>query len=56
KLELVERGYNRDKEKLPQINFGVIYGEPFSLPLFYTKYPGSIPDVKTLQNMVEYLD
>ena len=56
KLELVEPGYNRDKEKLPQINFGVIYGEPFSLPLFYTKYPGSIPDVKTLQNMVEYLD
>lgn len=56
KLELVEPGYNRDREKLPQINFGVIYGEPFSLPLFYTKYPGSIPDVKTLQNMVEYLE
>ena len=56
KLELVEYGYNRDKEKLPQINFGVIYGEPYSLPLFYDRYPGSIPDVKTLQNMVEYLD
>ncbi|MBA7707949.1 IS1634 family transposase ISMac12 [subsurface metagenome] len=56
KLELIEPGYNRDKEKLPQVNFGVIYGEPFSLPLFYTKYPGSISDVKTLQNMVEYLE
>ena len=55
KLELLEWGYNRDGEKLPQVNFGVIYGEPASLPLFYTRYPGSIPDVKTLNNMVEYL-
>ncbi|MBW2334517.1 MAG: transposase, partial [Deltaproteobacteria bacterium] len=55
-LEFLEWGYNRDKERLPQINFGVIYGEPSSLPLFYTRYPGSIPDVRTLYNMVEYLE
>ncbi|GAI85050.1 unnamed protein product, partial [marine sediment metagenome] len=27
-LDFLEWGYNRDREKLPQINFGVIYGEP----------------------------
>ena len=56
KLEFLEWGYNRDRERLPQINFGVIYGEPSSLPLFYTRYPGSIPDARTLYNMVEYLE
>jgi len=56
KLDFLEWGYNRDREKLPQINFGVIYGEPSALPLFYTRYPGSIKDVSTLHNMVEYLE
>lgn len=56
KLELLEWGYNRDKEKLPQVNFGLIYGEPSSLPLFYSIYPGSISDVSTLKNMISYLD
>ena len=55
KLDLLEWGYNRDREKLPQINFGIIYGEPSALPLFYTRYAGSIKDVSTLHNMVEYL-
>jgi len=56
KLEGLEWGYNRDGEALPQINLGILYGEPSSLPLFYTPYPGSIPDVRTLQNMVEVLE
>ena len=56
KLELLEWGYNRDREKLPQVNFGLIYGEPSSLPLFYSVYPGSISDVSTLKNMISYLD
>ena len=55
-LEFVEWGYNRDRESLPQVNFGLIYGEPSSLPLFYSKYPGSISDVSTLKNMVSYLE
>ena len=54
-LDFLEWGYNRDREKLPQINFGVIYGEPSAVPLFYTRYPVSIKDVSTLHNMVEYL-
>jgi len=56
KLELLEWGYNRDREKLPQVNFGLIYCEPSSLPLFYSVYPGSISDVSTIKNMISYLD
>jgi transposase len=54
KLELLEWGYNRDKESLPQLNFGLIYGEPSSLPLFYSVYLGSIPDVSTLKIMIVF--
>ncbi len=36
----VEWGYNRDKERLPQINMGMYYGEESCLPLYYRVYPG----------------
>ena len=48
-----EWGYNRDKEKLPQINFGMYYGEESMLPLYYRIYPGSIPDKAHLKYMAE---
>jgi transposase len=51
-IDLVDWGYNRDKEKLPQINLGMVFGEPSSLPLFYSLYEGSIPDIVTLKNIV----
>jgi transposase len=52
----VEKGYNRDKEPLPQINLGVIYAEQSHMPLYYQVYPGSIPDVSTLKNLLNYLE
>jgi transposase len=52
----VEKGYNRDKERLPQINLGVIYAEQSHMPLYYQVYPGSIPDVSTLKNLLNYLE
>jgi transposase len=55
-IDYVEWGYNRDEEPLPQINFGVIYAEHSQLPLYYQLYPGSIPDVTTLKNIVNYLE
>jgi len=55
-MELVQWGYNRDKEHLPQINIGMVFGESSSLPLFYSVYPGSIPDVVTLKNIALRLD
>lgn len=52
-MESLEWGYNRDKEKLRQINMGVYYGEDSKLPLYYRLYPGSIPDKAHLRYMVE---
>jgi len=55
-LKLLEWGYNRDGESLRQVNFGVIMGSPSALPIGYRIYPGSITDVVTLKNLIEYLD
>ena len=52
-MESLEWGYNRDKEKLPQINFGMYYGQESMLPLYYRIYPGSIPDKTHLKYMTE---
>lgn len=48
----LEWGYNRDKEKLPQINIGMYYGEETKLPLYYRVYPGSISDKAHLKYMI----
>jgi transposase len=45
----VEWGYNRDKEKLPQINLCLLMGEKTRLPVFQVTYSGSISDVSTLK-------
>ena len=45
----VEWGYNRDKEKLPQINLCLLQGEKSGLPVFQTEYSGSLKDVSTLK-------
>ena len=52
-MENLEWGYNRDKEKLPQINMGMYFGEESRLPLYYRIYPGSIPDKAHLKYMTE---
>ncbi|MGQ9617116.1 MAG: IS1634 family transposase [Spirochaetota bacterium] len=49
-------GYNRDGEKLPQVNLGLIVGEPRGLPLAYRVYPGSIADASTLKNIIVLLE
>jgi hypothetical protein len=54
-FESVEGGYNRDHEQLPPINLGVIDAEQSNLPLYYRLYPGSIPEVSTLKNLLNYI-
>lgn len=54
-ISSVEWGYNRDGEKLPQINMGVAFSNSKSLPIFYKLYPGSIVDVNTLKNSAKYM-
>ena len=51
-IEALEWGYNRDKESLPQINFGMYYGQQSMLPLYYCVYPGSVPDKTHLEYML----
>ncbi len=51
-IEELEWGYNRDKERLPQVNMGMYYGEESALPLYYRIYPGSISDKAHLKYMV----
>lgn len=54
-VEYIEWGYNRDNEKLPQINLGVLYAENTNMPVFYDIYPGSIKDVSTLYNILKQI-
>jgi len=51
---LAERGYNRDKENLNLLNLGIVSSADDELPLFYNLYPGSISDVSTLENVLEF--
>jgi transposase len=51
-IEILEWGYNRDKERLPQINVGLVMSEPQGIPLTYQIYPGSIHDVSALSRII----
>ena len=50
----VERGYNRDKEKLPRVNICMMLGETSQLPVFQMVYSGSLNDVSTLITTLEH--
>lgn len=52
-IEEVEWGYNRDKEKLPQINLCMLMGEVSRIPIYQEIYSGSLSDVKTLVTTLE---
>jgi len=54
--EYVKYGYNRDGEKLPQINLAMLFGQNSRLPVCYKRMPGSINDVSTLKNFIKSLD
>lgn len=49
-------GYNRDREKLPQINLAMLFGQKSGLPAYYRRMPGNISDVITLKTTIETLD
>jgi len=54
--EYVRWGHNRDKEKLPQINLAMLFGQQSGLPAYYRRMPGNITDVMTLENTINTLD
>ena len=55
-IDFVRYGYNRDKEKLPQVNLLMVSGETSHMPLYFKVLPGSIKDVSTLCETLETLD
>jgi transposase len=48
-IDDLEWGYNRDHEKLRQINLCMMFGEQSRLPVYQELYNGSLKDVSTLQ-------
>jgi transposase len=48
----VEYGYNRDHEKLSQINLGMFCSESTKMPLGYAFYDGSVPDKTELPHIL----
>ena len=54
--EYIRWGHNRDKEKLPQINLAMLFGQQSGLPAYYRRMPGNITDVVTLENTIKTLD
>jgi transposase len=55
-LNMAEWGHNRDNEDLPQVNYALICTRGTAMPLFAWPLNGSINDVITLQNTLEFLD
>ena len=53
--EYVRWGYNRDGERLPQINLAMLFGQESGLPAYYRSLPGSISDVATLRTTMKAL-
>ncbi len=51
--EYIKYGYNRDQEKLPQINLAMLFGQTSCLPVYYHQMPGNITDVPTLHNLLK---
>ncbi len=49
-------GYNRDHEKLPQINLAMLYGQKSGLPVYYRRLPGHINDVSTLKTTIDSME
>jgi transposase len=55
KTKEVAFGYNRDHEKLKQINLCLLFGEKSHLPIYSVKYHGSLADVKTFCTTVDQI-
>lgn len=51
--EYIKFGYNRDNEKLPQLNLAMLFGQKSCLPVYYERLPGNITDVTTLHNLLK---
>jgi hypothetical protein len=51
--EYIRFGHNRDRERLPQLNLAMLFGQKSRIPVYYHRIPGSITDVQTVHNLLE---
>jgi len=51
----VVKGYNRDKENLPQINLLMLVSQRSRLPVWYQQMPGAISDMNTVKDAIKIL-
>ena len=51
-IDILEYGYNRDNDELPQLNLGLVAAMETEIPLYFKVFPGSINDVVTLRNLL----
>jgi transposase len=54
-IDAAEFGYNRDHEKLPQVNFALLCLRTTAMPLFAWPMNGSISDMSTLGTTLQFL-
>ena len=55
-LQQVQFGFNKEHDRLPQLNVALVFGQESNLPFYYRKLAGNIPDVKTVHHLLEELD
>ena len=51
--EYIKYGYNRDNERLPQLNLAMLFGQKSRLPVYFQRAPGNISDVTTLRDLLK---
>jgi hypothetical protein len=51
--EYIRFGHNRDRERLPQLNLAMLFGQKSRIPVYYHRIPGNITDVQTVHNLLE---
>jgi len=55
-LKQVQYGFNKEHDRLPQLNLTLVFGEESNLPFYYRKVAGNIPDSKTVSRLLEDLN
>ncbi len=55
-LRQVQFGFNKENDRLPQLNVALVFGQESNLPFYYRKLAGNIPDAKKVHHLLEELD
>jgi len=55
-IRQAEKGYNKDKIQVPQINLALLCSADTGLPTMIRSLPGSVKDIKTLYHSINELD